>query len=390
MKAPARTTATTSSSSAFVVALVVLFQIVAPDILGVHSFVPPSTMRRLTGIYYRTKIVEPIDPGSNVCLTPDGRTTTNTEVSVTKAEDPEVALTEVEIELLVRNLKKNVDIPHIPAFLEPMVLETAMTTVCKIAPLALPENMFHELVAGKVKWAKVKKEVIHKLNEEICIPIISRETQDELIKGICLVLFGLDNKAARRKMIGRTLQKTFNNDSLDDFATMLNEMIDVPFVSEEDEQVVALKLAKSIHSAFETLVPEGMRELLAQNSSPEELQEARLNLIKRLNEMIDIPLMSEMEEEKAFAKIVDKLLERYGLAEGTKQPSEELADIARELSILEEELDIQEALFEQKTKELNTKKLTLLDREKILLAEMIPAEKNNSDDNIVLPYFAEC
>jgi hypothetical protein len=344
--------------------------------------------QQLTKVHYRTKIVEPIDPGCHVCLAyssftdnegDEGEATTTTEVSVSKVEDPDVELTDVEIELLVRNLKSSIDIPYIPDFLEPVVLKTAMTTVCKIAPVALPGDMFIELVAGKVDWTEVEHEVIMTLNEEICIPIISREIQDELVKGICMVLFcPMADQKARRKMIGRTLQKSLNSDSLEDFAQMLNEMIDVPFVSEEAEFQVALKLAKSIHAAFETLVPESMREILTQHSSPKELQEARLNLVTRLNEMIDIPLMSEVEEEKAFKKIVDKLLERYGLAEGTKMPAEELASIAHELAVLEEELEIQHALFEQKTTELGSKVGKLHDRKKTLEGET------------VLPYFAEC
>lgn len=370
-----------------------------------HSFLLPNNMPKLIKVHHRKVVAgdnkpDVVNPNNSlgschVCLAvntvvgddgdeagggdPTRTTATTTEVVLSEVEDPPVELTETEIELLVRNLKGSFDIPYIPAFMEAQVLKTALTSVCKVAPVALPEGMFIELVAGKVDWSEVEYEVIQMLNEEICIPVISREIQDELVKGICTVLFcPMQDKAARRKMFGRAIQASLNLDSEEEFARMLNDMIDVPFVSEEQEQVVARKLAKSIHAAFETLVPESMREILQNHSSPEELREARTNIVNRLNEMIDIPFQSEVEEEEQFKKIVDFLLERYGLAEGTKMPEEELANIARELSILEEEIEIHKALYDQKTEELSGKMNGLHQR------------KQSIENVSVLPYFAEC
>ena len=93
-------------------------------------------------------------------------------------------------------------------------------------------------------------------------------------------------------------------------------MIDVPLMNEKLEQEVFLKLARSISGAFEQLVPLEMRDLLT-HSSPEELQEARQNLIDRLNEKIDIPFKTEQKERKYFVVIVDFLLKRYGLLKDT-------------------------------------------------------------------------
>ena len=64
-------------------------------------------------------------------------------------------------------------------------------------------------------------------------------------------------------------------------------------------------------------MPEEVREML-QTSSPSELREVRKNLILRLNEMIDIPFKSEVEEEQYIENVVDFLLRRYGLEKGTK------------------------------------------------------------------------
>jgi len=283
-------------------------------------------------------------------------------IPLTELEDPVVELTESEIEVIARNLKETIDFPFLPNALEQQIIKAALTSFTKIAPVALPEGLFQELVSGNQDWDNVREEVIHILNDEICIPIISRKVQDQIIDSICTVMFtSKSEKSAKRQMLGRALQTTLNQDSEDEFATMLNDMIDIPFMSEKKEQKVALKLARSINKAFETLVPEAMRKMLM-NSSPEELQEARLNLIDRMNEKIDIPFKSEEKERVYFVSIVDILLKRYGLAKGTKMPEEELVDIGKELDIVEVELEVQEAIYKRTMEELAAKKNSMYAR----------------------------
>ena len=317
---------------------------------------------------------------------------------VAAVAEPPPALTEIEIELLSRKMRDDIDIPYIPEFMEAEVLKVAITTVCQIAPVALPDGMFIDLMKGNVDWQDVQEDTINALNDNICIPIVSRDVQDELVKGVCMILFNpMTDAKHRRKMIGRTLQASLNQESDEDFAKMLNEMVDIPMVSEEQEYKMALKLAKSINAAFETLVPESMRELLQNNSSPEELQEARTNLVNRLNDMIDIPFQTEKQEEKQFKKIVDFLLMRYGLAEGTKPPEEELIYIARELAILEEEAEIQQALHEQKMSKFDRKKVDLENRRTVLESDQQQEEAEEAtaaaapekdEDEVVPPFFA--
>jgi hypothetical protein len=291
-------------------------------------------------------------------------------IPLTELEDPVVELTETEIELIARNLKETIDFPFLPNALEQRIVKAALTSFTKIAPAALPEGLFQELVSGHQDWDNVKEEVIHILNDEICIPIVSRQVQDQIVDSICTVMFtSKSQKSAKRQMLGRALQTTLNQDSEEEFATMLNGIIDIPFMSEEKEQKVALKLARSINKSFETLVPEAMREMLM-DSSPEELQEARLNLIDRMNEKIDIPFKSEEEERKYFVSIVDFLLKRYGVAKGTKMPEEELVDIGKELDIVEVELEVQEAIYERTMEELAAKKNSLSAR-KVELEKLV-------------------
>ena len=277
-------------------------------------------------------------------------------------DEPAVILTDTEIELIARNLKETVDFPFLPNVLEKQIIKGVLTEFCKLGPVALPKGLFEELVSGNQDWENVKEEVIHDLNDVICIPIVSRDVQDKIVDSVCTVMFtSKSEKAARRQMIGRALQNTLNQDSDEEVATMLNNMVDIPMMNEEQEQVLMLKLVKKINKAFETMVPEDMREILT-HSSPEDLREARTHLIDRLNEKIDIPFKTEEEERVYFSSIVDFLLKRYGLAKGTKAPWEELEDVEKELDMVDVELEVQESIYHKKLDELEAKKKSLASR----------------------------
>lgn len=291
------------------------------------------------------------------------------EVEIADVEDAPIELSAVEIELLARNLKKTFPIPYIPPMMEQHIINLAITQICKIAPIALSEGLFVNLVAGDVEWASVEVEVLKSLNEEICIPLVPKETQDKLVEGICVILFAPQSEQNhRRKMLTRNVQKALNEDSEEEFANLIDSMIDIPLIGREKNHEIALKLARSIHKVFETLVPEPMRELLT-HSSQEELREARTNLVNRLNEKIDIPFKNEEEEEVYFKAIVDFLLKRYGLERGAMMPQEEMNYVNHQLALLEEEIEIQEAVLHQTRLDLEEKMGRLKKRKGVLLSE---------------------
>lgn len=298
------------------------------------------------------------------------------ENSVPEPEEHSVNLAAPQIELIARRLKGTIDIPFLNNALEQNIIQAALTSFCEVAPVALPEDLFRDLVNGKKNFNLVKEDVIQIINDEICIPIIPRKVQDQIVGTICTVMF--TPEAAQKKMVGRAVRDTLSEFSEEEFATMLNEMIDVPLMNEDQEQKIALKLAGSITDAFETLVPESMRDILT-NTSPEELQEARQNLIDRLNEKVDIPFKSEAEERKYFVIIVDFLLKRYGLDKGTKLPQEEFKDVSRELDLLTVELELFEASTSEKLELMKTKHSTLTTR-KAELGEML-----EKDDGTLSP-----
>ena len=166
-------------------------------------------------------------------------------------------------------------------------------------------------------------------------------------------------------MAVRAMRDSLNANSSVEFATKLNDMIDIPFVTDEKEQKMAQHIVDTASNLFDTLVPEEVREML-QTSSPSELREVRKNLILRLNEMIDIPFKSEEEEEQYIENVVDFLLRRYGLEKGTKFPAEELEDIEHELECVEIQIEAQRVVNAEKEEDLKNKQKSLEKRKKEL------------------------
>ena len=259
-----------------------------------------------------------------------------------------------------------IDLPMVPNPIEKIVVKQIIMAFCEIAPVVLSEEVFIQLVSGEQDSDAVSEEIIREISDKICIPIISRDVQDSIVDKVCAVMFtSASSKKVKRQMIARSVRDSLNQNSKEELATKLNNMIDIPFVSEEKEQEMAEAIINSAAKTFEKVVPEPVRDMLM-TTSPEELRGVRSNLILRLNEMIDIPFKSEAEEEEMIENIVDFLLQYYGLAEGTKTPEEELEDVERELTKIDIQIEAQRMVNEDKEEDFLNKKASLQHRKKTL------------------------
>jgi hypothetical protein len=259
-----------------------------------------------------------------------------------------------------------VDLPMVPNAIERIVVKQIIMVFIEVAPLALPEGVFNQLVSGEQDFDAVNEEMIRAINDRIDFPIISDDAQKFIVESICTVMFSSASaNKVKRQMIVRALRDSLNANSTVEFATKLNTMIDVPYVTEKTEQRMAETIVDSASDIFETLIPESIRDLL-QNTSPEELREVRTNLIVRLNGMINIPFKSEEAEAVYFENVVDFLLKRYGLAKGTKTPVEELEDVDHELEYVEIQLEAQRMVNAQKEEDFLETQRTLKKRKEEL------------------------
>ena len=116
------------------------------------------------------------------------------------------------------------------------------------------------------------------------------------------------------------------NDLLSDdmraqLATKLNDMIDIPILGENQEQVLA-----------ERVVTMCLNALSENNEFAEVKKEFKQNLVVRLNEKVNIPFANEQLEAKVLSKVVDFVLQDLFSADAEKgdlEDSEEREIISR-------------------------------------------------------------
>ncbi len=271
-----------------------------------------------------------------------------------------VKITDIEAEMIAKRLREMVDIPGIPDAIERPLVEQVIKAIIHVTPLVLPEEIFNRLIAGDSRIEGVTEATIRQINDEIYIPIISRDVQKYLVEKICKILFDVetDFETVRRQMVARALREVFNADSRVSLATALNENVDIPLVSEENEQIVAEKLVDVCFDILEAFIPTPIRDIL-ESTSPEELYEVRNNMVDRLAERIDIPFANEEEERKTLRSIVDFFLSFYGLSEGTKTPAEQLTEVEYKLKCTEIELEAFQEVSKEKIKMMKQKRAAL-------------------------------
>lgn len=94
---------------------------------------------------------------------------------------------------------------------------------------------------------------------------------------------------------------------LEAVASKLNEHINIPLVSEEQEQVVLVKIVKQIDRFLYTVLPNEVYELVKvahDGISNEEAELIERRLAQLVNKAVDIPFVSEQVEEKIFQLIL--------------------------------------------------------------------------------------
>lgn len=271
-----------------------------------------------------------------------------------------VKITDVEAEMIAKRLQGMIDIPGIPNAIERPIVEQAIKAIIDVCPLVLPEQVFNKLIAGEAGINGVSEAIIRQINDEVYIPLLSREAQKFVVEQICIILFSPNTnfETVRRQMVARALKELFNADSRVCLATKLNETVDIPLISENNEQIMAEQLVNLCFDVLETFIPTCIRDIL-ETTSPEELRDVRDNMVNRLSEKIDVPFTSEEHEEKALRFIVDFFLSIYGLQEGTKHLDEQLAEVEHKLKSVEIELKAFQEISKEKIKKMKENRGTL-------------------------------
>jgi hypothetical protein len=279
-----------------------------------------------------------------------------------------VTVTDVEAELIARKLRDLCDIPGIPNIIEKPIVEQVIKAFIQVYPLVLPEDVFNKLIAGEGGANGVNEAIIRQINEKIYIPLISKEVQNHIVEQLCIVLFTpAQLGVVKRQMLTRAMRDVMNVENrqivLHQYADKLNQSIDIPLLSEDHEQHMAEKIVNMCFDVLETFIPQSVRDVL-ENTSPEELRELRESLSVRLAEKIDIPFANEEEEQRVLKFVVDFFLEYCGLQDGTKTPSEQLNDLEHRLKCLDLELEAYEEISMDKIAKMRLQRKQLYQKKK--------------------------
>ncbi len=95
---------------------------------------------------------------------------------------------------------------------------------------------------------------------------------------------------------------------LEFIAGKLNEKIDLPFLTEEQENVVLVKIAKQIDRYLYSVLPNEVYAMVKDASngiSEGEAEKIKARLAKLINKCVDIPIVGEEVEQLIFKTILD-------------------------------------------------------------------------------------
>ncbi len=98
---------------------------------------------------------------------------------------------------------------------------------------------------------------------------------------------------------------------LEAIASRLNEKINIPFLSEEQEQVVLVKIVKQIDRYLYSVLPNEVYQMVKDASdgiSEEEAEKIKTRLAQLINKAVDIPIVGEEVEQLIFKMVLDLIV----------------------------------------------------------------------------------
>ncbi len=258
--------------------------------------------------------------------------------------------------------------------IEKPILQLIVKSFVKQCSLVLPEDVFNKLISGDGSGGgmyQFEGEVIRQISDQIYIPIISKERQNQVIEVMCKIFF-TDNGfvEVRHKIVDRSVRAMNDASYRSKIATQLNSIVNIPLLNESQEQVMAEKFINGCFQTLELFIPSPIRDILKSSSQSDvELGEIRNNLVDRLNEKVNLPWASEDDEKKAFHFIIDMFLSYYGLDDTAKSPEEIIRDIEHQLKMSAIELEAHQEHSHDKEKRLIAKIAALKEKRKNVLRE---------------------
>lgn len=114
----------------------------------------------------------------------------------------------------------------------------------------------------------------------------------------------------QRQKIVKDAEETkmlLTDEEVEKIASKVNEKINLPFLSEDKEQIVFVKIVRLLDRSLYTLLPNEIYECIrmAQDGiDSEEAETIKTRITKAINNLVNLPFLTENQEEILFGIVI--------------------------------------------------------------------------------------
>ena len=226
-------------------------------------------------------------------------------------------------------VQKQVEVPFVPA---PLVSYCLLQALQRISHDISPETLsrIEEMLAAEKTvsaFDDFNEDEVNDLADQVSqqisdkgvidLPMLTKEQELKLLQQIMRVVFKVvtTSEAERRKeLISSELHISHDIlsslDSRRQLAKTVNEAVDIPLLSEDQEESILEAAVEMCATTLQTLLPPSLISTL-KGETPEGLSTMKGYLIKTVNEKIDLIGFSEEQEEVMIRTIIEILIDTY-------------------------------------------------------------------------------
>lgn len=210
----------------------------------------------------------------------------------------------------------------------------------------------------------ISEAVVTELNGKLDLPFLDEEQERDLLfkitRNILHVTTTSKSEFAEKAINAsvKTGRQLLNDDSRAALVKHINESVDIPFLSETQEQQLLKSALDSYAGTLSTLLPDGLEKHL-KGESPAGLKNMKKQLINRLNKNINIPGLSETQERWLIAKLIDTIID--SMVDGTDaefllmSPKQKRRELNDRRALLRRDLKLEKAAHERRRQNIGTK-----------------------------------
>eukprot|EP00747_Dinoflagellata_sp_TGD_P180153 gnl/TRDRNA2_/TRDRNA2_32138_c1_seq1.p1 gnl/TRDRNA2_/TRDRNA2_32138_c1~~gnl/TRDRNA2_/TRDRNA2_32138_c1_seq1.p1 ORF type:complete len:313 (-),score=66.02 gnl/TRDRNA2_/TRDRNA2_32138_c1_seq1:61-957(-) len=258
-----------------------------------------------------------------------------------------------------------------------MVLGQAVQVVATELPKRLTKAQMEHITrvmdgAADGIDAQEREQVIQAVSGSLsAVPLVPESMRNVLVGDIFDIIvgdtsLGAYTVGAAGSLITGTASNLLNQEGRTKLATRINNAVDLPGLSEEQEQAIFLKAVDFVGGYLEALIPPTWRKCL-QGASPQEIDMFKQNIVTTLDGKFGLPFLSAEKRQGICRCVVDYMFDSFldasGLDGVVLNPEMQLARLEKVQSDTKIELEVLRRQSARRDAAL-VRRLELLDKQK--------------------------